>query len=46
MVHKGEILSIREILGKVDWKDQKFAQDLDVLTCHDKTLQDHAKMIK
>ncbi len=44
--HKGEILSIKEILEKLDRQDQKFAHDLDVLMCHDATLQDHAKMIK
>lgn len=43
--HKGEILSIKEILEKLDRQDQKFAHDLDVLMCHDATLQDHAKMI-
>lgn len=44
--HKGEILSIKEILEKMDRQDQKFAHDLDVLMCHDATLQDHAKMIE
>lgn len=44
--HKGEILSIKEILEKLDRQDQKFAHDLDLLTKHEQTLQDHAKMIK
>ena len=44
--HKEAILGIGGILKRMDKQDEKFAHDLDVLTCHDKTLQDHAKMIK
>lgn len=44
--HKGDILAIKSMLEKLDRQDEKFAHDLALLTKHEQTLQDHAKMIK
>lgn len=44
--HKGDILAIKSMLEKLDRQDEKFDHDLALLTKHEQTLQDHAKMIK
>lgn len=44
--HKNDVLGIGGILEKLKRQDEKFAHDLQAITCHDETLKKHSQIIE
>ncbi len=43
--HKADILGIPEFLERTEKQDEKLAKDFEILKCHERTLEEHSKLI-